>query len=248
MVLPNPFAPTINIIAIIPAQSSNTTSSVMVPLGYSRTAVTRVALGWPIPNIRWVKNTGCLTSSRMASYPLKNSSGFVSARLNWLDGFIESDSWNYTCVVQASDTDAISTQVVSLNLRSEFPTSTPCSVSSEKKLFQVRVLTTDCQMWEEDLKVHIASDFRSEIVNTIIRVCDDCVITTQDIEMVTPTCSKQVNGAAIFKGTVSTESKFRTRVDQDCSTEDSHLECGVEFEASVSINTVAATVVVLGVL
>jgi hypothetical protein len=38
------------------------------------------------------------------------------------------------------------------------------------------------------------------------------------------------------------------RVDQDCSTEDSHLECGVEFEASVSISAVAATVVVLGVL
>jgi hypothetical protein len=177
--------------------------------------------------------------------------------------------------VEDEVTDAFSTQFVPLRLSTA---AIPCSVSSKKMRFQVRVLDTECQMWEEDLKADIASDFRREIVNTIIRVCDDCVITTQDIEVAAPTCSEQVNGAAIFKGTVSTESLFRTqdifcalmqwqlsgllvqismvwyRVDQNCSTEVSHLECGVEFalpqQSSAPVNTVVtiSVVVTIGVL
>jgi hypothetical protein len=188
----------------------------MVPLGYAGTVVTCAALGWPTPTIGWVRNVGNLSNTRMVSDPAQApNSAYVSARLRWLDGFSESDAGNYTCVVRASDTGVVSSEEVSLAICTEPPpTATPmtCSMSSQEAYFQVRVLDTDCQMWGEDLKTDIARDFMRVAVNTVSAACQDCVITSEDIQVNdVPTCSEQVERAAIFRGTVSTESPSRTQ-------------------------------------
>jgi hypothetical protein len=188
----------------------------MVPLGYAGTVVTCAALGWPTPTIGWVRNVGNLSNTRMVSDPAQApNSAYVSARLRWLDGFSESDAGNYTCVVRASDTGVVSSEEVSLKIRTEPPptaTPTTCSVSSQEAYFQVRVLDTDCEMWGDDLKADIARDFMREVVNSVSAACQDCVVTSEDIQVNdVPTCSDQVERAAIFRGTLSTESSSRTQ-------------------------------------
>jgi hypothetical protein len=176
--------------------------------------VTCIALGWPTPTIGWVRNVGDLTDTRIISdsAQIHPDPAVVSAKLQWLGGFLESDAGNYTCVVQASDTDASSSKVVSIELRTEpLPTGFPVlySVSSQEADFQVRVLDTDCEMWGEDLKTDIARDFMREVVNSVSAACQDCVVTSEDIQVNdAPTCSE---GSAIFRGTVSTESSSRTQ-------------------------------------
>ena len=178
--------------------------------------VTCAARGWPTPSIEWVRNTRNL-SSRIISDPAQNSNpAFVSARLRWLDsdGFLESDTGNYTCVVRASDTDAVS-EVITLEIRTDpDPTETlmTCSVSSEETNFQVRVLDTNCLIWPEELKMEFARIFVVEVVNAVSAACQECVVTSENIVVAsTPTCSQQVERAAVFRGTMSTESLSRTQ-------------------------------------
>ena len=179
--------------------------------------VTCAARGWPTPTIEWERSTRNL-SSRMVSDSAQNPNpAFVSARLRWIDndGFLESDAGDYTCVVRASDTDAVSSKVITLEIRTDPPpTETPmtCSVSSEETNFQVRVLDTNCLIWPEELKMEFARTFMDEVVNAVSAACQECVITSENIVVAgTPTCSQQVEGAAVFRGTVSTESLGRTQ-------------------------------------
>jgi hypothetical protein len=171
--------------------------------------VTCIALGWPTPTIGWVRNVGDLTDTRIISdsAQIHPDPAVVSAKLQWLGGFLESDAGNYTCVVQASDTDASSSKVVSIKLSTEtLPTVSriPCSVSSQDADFQVRVLDTDCQMWGADT----ARDFIRGVASA---ECQDCVITTQDIQIEdVPTCNEQERTVTV-RGTVSTESPSRTQ-------------------------------------
>jgi hypothetical protein len=66
-------------------------------------------------------------------------------------------------------------------------------------------------MWGEDLKEDIAGDFMRGVVNTVSAACQDCVLNSQNIQLDVPTCDEQVEQAAIFRGTVSTESSNQTK-------------------------------------
>ena len=191
--------------------SSSSPSTLMIPLGYTGTVVTCTALGWPTPAIGWVKSIGNFTKHRMASDSTQDTNfAFVSARLKWLDGFQESDAGDYTCVVQASDTNAISSEVLTLSTTTPASTSVMCPLGSQEANFQVRVLYTDCLTWGENQKMDIARVFVSEVVNIVNAACDN--VTVRNIVVASPpTCSQQVMRAAIFRGTISTESASRTQ-------------------------------------
>ena len=189
----------------------------MIPIGYRGTVVTCGAQGWPTPTIEWVRSTGKLTDSRMASDSVQTeNSAFVLARLRSLHGFLGSAAGNYTCTVRANGTDAaVSSKVVTLLLQTEIaPTTTHelCSVSSHETNFQVRVLYTDCHTWGKDLKVEIAKNFMRNMVNIVGATCQDCAITPQDIMIRSPpTCSQRVERATLFRGRVSTKNVSRTK-------------------------------------
>jgi hypothetical protein len=213
----------ISIIPTYPVTSSDTPSALNVPLGYKGTVVTCSALGWPTPTISWVSDVGNLAGTRIVSDPLQNGSAFVSVSLSWRDKFRESDVGNYTCMVEASDSSVISSQKVSLFSimkiihTTELPTSQAphaCPmINSSKVEFQMQVvLNVDCQMWTEEQKADIVSNFTRELMNIVSTACQNCMDTTEDIQVIDgPTCSKQVERAAIFRGTISTESLSRTR-------------------------------------
>jgi hypothetical protein len=210
----------ISIIPTYPVTSSDTPSALNVPLGYKGTVVTCSALGWPTPTISWVSDVGNLAGTRIVSDPLQNGSAFVSVSLSWRDKFRESDVGNYTCMVEASDSSVISSQkviIMKVIQTTELPTSQAphaCPmINSSKVEFQMQVvLNVDCQMWTEEQKADIVSNFTRELMNIVSTACQNCMDTTEDIQVIDgPTCSKQVERAAIFRGTISTESLSRTR-------------------------------------
>ena len=216
--LPCAGAPTI--VSIYPTFPVITSSSSLlssfiyeVPLGYQGTVVTCAALGWLTPAVEWMKDNGTLVESRMVSDAVQNPNrAFVLARLRWIDGFLESDAGDYTCVVRASDTDAVSYHVISLELQTEPPPPTLppplCSVSSGEVSFEVRVLDTDCSTWEEELVADITRDFMNALVSISSAACQDCVVTSQNIRVAGVSCSE--DGAALFSGTVLTGDSSRT--------------------------------------
>lgn len=158
-----------------------------------------------MPTTEWVRNDGNLTDGRMVSDAIQNqNSAFVTARLRWLDGFLESDAGDYTCVVQG-DSDTVFSKVVTLEARTEpSPTLAPpmCSVSSGAANFEVRVLNMDCLTWGEELKEDISRDFMSDLVNIASTTCQGCIRSSQDIMVVDVSCSG--DGAALFSGAVDT--------------------------------------------
>ena len=191
---------------ISPTYPVTSSSSVdfLVPVGYTGTILTCIASGWPTPTIRWLRDGQLLNGNIYSDSTSLASSAIVSSRLRGNRAFSDSDIGNYTCIVQANDTDAFHSTDVYLNLS----TSTPdmrCSVESTQIFFHIRVLNTDCVTWVGDLKEHISDSFSEEMVNVVVEECSECSIMTDNIVISnSPTCSNQVEGAALFRGSITT--------------------------------------------
>ena len=179
----------------------------MVPQGYSGNVVTCTALGWPTPTIDWHREGGNLKESVTSVLTRDEGSAYVTTRLRWQDGFQESDSGEYTCEVRASDTDLVSSETISLEI-----SLVTCTLNSQTVYFQVRVLDTNCEIWGAELQSHITSNFETELVNIVNAMCQDCDVTSNDIEVTgLDTCGNQVIGGAVFRGMIDTLDRERTQ-------------------------------------
>ena len=136
------------------------------------------------------------------------SLGIVSSRLRGNRAFSDLDVGYYTCIVQANDTDAFHSTDVYLNLSTSTPepvNNTECKVGSTQTFFHIRVLNTDCVTWVGDMKEHISDSFSEEVMNVVVVECSECSIMTDNIVISnSPTCSNQVEGAALFRGSITT--------------------------------------------
>ena len=136
---------------------------------------------------------------------------FVSARLTLQEGerFGQSHVGDYSCIMWPGDgSNQTYTKVVTLTSSISGVTSTPlptCTSKSSQKNFQIRVLDTECENWEDSLKEHIKRDFQNEMLNIISTECPNCTATEASVTILdTPTCSSKLQGAAVFRGSITT--------------------------------------------
>lgn len=178
-----------------------------MPLGYSGDIVTCSGYGWPPPSIEWVRN-----GTSLGRNPTGQNQAFVSARLRLaeVEGFGQSHVGDYSCILRAGDgTNQTYTKVVTLTSSNSFE-ATPtepalCTSKSPQANFQIRVLDTQCDDWEDSLLERIARDFQNEMLNVIITECPNCAATATSVTILgKPTCSSVLPGAAVFRGSITT--------------------------------------------
>lgn len=191
-------------------QDSQQTLTFTVPVDYVGRALVCTAKGWPIPVVEWHKNNVPVPSNDGIVSESTNTASAVSATLKWTRGFQESDAGSYQCVVYKQNTDIpVVSQTVQLNARlsTTIPTtSQTCSVQQTSINFQIRVFATNCERWGEAQRAEITSEFREELLSVIRTECT-CILEDGNLLMPEPArCSSKVNGAAVFRGRIKTNS------------------------------------------
>lgn len=142
----------------------------------------------------------------------RENSAFVSATLIWQDEFMDSDAGQYSCFVQGNDT--VATAIADITLESS-PNSSlnsqplNCSVNSPVAFFQIRVLDTNCQEWDSDIKQQISRRFMDIILSVVAAECELCLIVSSDL-IINTECSSQVERATVFRGTINTDESSTT--------------------------------------
>lgn len=164
-------------------------------------------IGWPPPDVSWIRQ---VDSTRMYSYTtIAENSAFIIATLQFPDGFQQGDSGLYACLVEEGGeiTDSRFITLVQNSTENLIVSTIPlvmCESVLDPVIFQIRVLTSQCSTWEDDLAQQIASSFVSAVKSAIYSLCQDCAITNDTLAVFGPICSSSVDGAAFFKGTITT--------------------------------------------
>ena len=154
---------------------------------------------------------------------MEQNHAFVSSILKLRDGesLGQSHVNEYSCVLWSGDgTNKTNTKVVTLN--SNIPDRTistsPSACKSPQANFQIRVLDTDCETWDDLLKKQLARNFQNAMLSVINAECEDCSILAANVTyMGTPVCSTVVEGAANFRGSISASGAGATVEDIFCT-------------------------------
>ena len=164
--------------------------------------------------MEWQRNGQTLTSDGGVVSEPNAMSATVLARLTWTREFLDSDAGSYQCVVRKPNTDiAVTSQTVQLKAGTSSTTEPPlsCSVQEQSVYFQIRVLGTDCENWDEAQKANTASEFRDELLSVVRTECG-CEVDGSDLQVSeSPQCSSKVDRAAVFRGQVQTGSQANTQ-------------------------------------
>ena len=140
---------------------------------------------------------------------------FVSAKLE-ITLFRESDVGNYSCIIRSQDGSEMHIETVSLTLNlSPLPTdpSVPqCMTDSAKVMFQLRVFDVNCSNFLRSVSSEvITSDTRNDLLTVVNAECASCLDMANTVSIsVTPSCSQDVEGAIVFRGSVTTGSAEST--------------------------------------
>lgn len=200
----NFFAGSPIIVSIFPnsPQVSGSPSNYVVPEKFSDTVVTCTVFGVPSPTAEWLAPSSVTITSR---YTI--NSAFVSIALEFTNGFTSNSSGRYDCIVHNSTQSESVTLVQGINPDALITsTATPCQVSSSTISFQLRVLSTDCMIWDESQRQLSASDFQYVLTSGITSQCETCVIDSGKIAITHgPDCSKLIDGATVFEGVIRNE-------------------------------------------
>ena len=137
---------------------------------------------------------------------------FVSAKLA-ITQFGESDVRNYSCIVRSQDGSQMHIETVSLTLNlSPLPTDPPsvpqCMIDSAEVMFQLRVFDVNCSNFLGSFSREvISSDTRNDLLTVVNAECASCLGMANTVSIsVTPSCSQDVEGAIVFRGSVTTGS------------------------------------------
>lgn len=203
--------PTIN--SIYPFNSiisqDSETHSFTVPINYIGRTLVCAAKGWPAPEVEWHKDGLSLPrDSGVVSEPIAMSAT-VSARLTWTREFTDSDAGSYECVIHKPNTEvALTSQTVQLNAGPPAPTLPPlsCNVEQQSIDFQIRVFGSNCDSWEGVRGEDIANELLS-----VVRTECGCEVEDSSLEVPgSAQCSEKVDGAAVFRGKIQTNSQQDT--------------------------------------
>lgn len=171
-----------------------------VPAGFSNRIITCNVFGWPPPIIEWFVPSA---SDGSISRTTENSVYF-SAALEFSEGFQQSDSGLYFCLVHLQSvmlqSKAITLQYTrDLNATKQLQPGS-CEVDSTTASFQFRVLTIDCFRWSEVTKGFILTEMEHVLIGGILFQCQNCSI---NLTVERPSCSMFKRGASIFRGVIS---------------------------------------------
>ena len=204
--------PVVTSIFATPPVLATSRSSFSVPNGYTGNILTCSGLAWPPPQSQWIKAIGMPTGETVTN---AGQVAFVSAKLE-ITLFGESDVGNYSCIVRSQDGSEMHIETVSLTLNlSPLPTdpSVPkCMTDSAEVMFQLRVFDVNCSNFLRSVGSEvIASDTRNELLTVVNTECASCLDMANTVSIsVTPSCSKDVEGAIVFRGSVTTGSAEST--------------------------------------
>ena len=140
---------------------------------------------------------------------------FVSAKLG-ITLFGERDVGSYSCIVRSQDGSEMHMETVSITLNlSPLPTdpSVPqCMTDSAEVTFQLRVLDVNCSKCIRSISREvIASDTQNDLLTVVNAECESCLGMANTVSIsVTPSCSQDVEGAIVFRGSVTTGSAEST--------------------------------------
>lgn len=172
-------------------------------MGYTGPAITCTAIGWPTPTVQWLASSGSLTNRTISKFT--SAQNFVSATLVWETGFVESDAGGYMCTLQDNDTTLVDSRNIVLQASLTPTPITNCSLNVRTTYFRIRVLDTDCVSWNTGSKQLIISQFQDTVQSVVSAECNFCLNELSGLTINTLQCSRQVSGAAVFRGRISTE-------------------------------------------
>ena len=136
---------------------------------------------------------------------------FVSAKLA-ITQFGERDVGNYSCIVRSQDGSQMHIETVRLTLNlnplPNDPSVPRCMTDSAEVMFQLRVFDVNCSNFLGSVgREVIASDTRNELLSVVNAECASCLDIANTVSIsVTPSCSQDVEGAIVFRGSVTTGS------------------------------------------
>lgn len=191
--------PVITSVVVNYPQITGSPRNYMVPASFRDGVVTCNAFGLPPPTAEWL-----VPAMSNATTSLVRQSVFISTTLQFSNGFLLNDIGTYNCIIQNS---TVSESVALSQAANPEPATvrapTPCQVSTANVTFQLRVLTTDCLSWDDNLREQIGSDFQDVLTGGIVSQCQTCVIDTDEILIPRrPDCSVLKDGATVFQGVI----------------------------------------------
>ena len=187
-------------------------SSFSVPNGYTGNILTCSGLAWPPPQIKWFNTIGMPTGETVTN---AGQVAFVSAKLA-ITQFGERDVGNYSCIVRSQDGSEMHIETVRLTLNlSPLPTDPSvlqCTAESAEVMFQLRVFDVNCSNFLRSVGSEvIASYTQNELLTVVNAECTSCLDMANTVSIsVTPSCSQDVEGAIVFRGSVTTGSAEST--------------------------------------
>lgn len=157
-----------------------------------------------------------MTSTLSASHNTTiQDSSFTLAKLQFRNGFNDaSDAGRYFCVVvEEHDPDLRQSVAIVLSIANKHPrdsvTPSQCGVATATMYFQIRVLGILTQ--EGNLEGQVIREFFEAVIGGIVSQCQDCLVNaSSSVNVYSPTSSKIIAGAAVFRGVINSTEEGRT--------------------------------------
>lgn len=187
-----------------------------VPLGFTDEVFSCIAFGVPLPSIAWCKTCGSgIIESKAFSSNTRTIGSYIVVLLQFKSGFRESDAGTYHCIdAEAGLHQSVTLSVVADDEYFSHSSSSRCiSTASEsaETFFELRVLGTNCSTWNGAIMEEIANDMQLVVAGGILSVCKTCPTSDSALIVYSPTCSHLVDGAARFRGKISTSQQHLTK-------------------------------------
>lgn len=204
--------PTIDTIFSAPGVSGGSSDvDYVIPVHFSGTALRCIGFASPSPTVKWTKDSGALPSD--VESVTKVVGGVVTAELVFLKQFGTANIGEYHCEVHSSDGGReIVKKAVHLSQgspSSNIDNSDCRNIDSNSILFQLRILTSSCGLWNTTKISQIAGDFEDVLYRIAKAECEGCNISTVAFT-VNLDCSSVIDGGTRIRGTIKSTSPATT--------------------------------------
>lgn len=170
-----------------------------IPLDHRGVILTCLVYGFSTtPNVQWFKITENGQETRVSNNILGDSTKFISSRLIFQNGFKTADAGRYYCSMPSNSTQNAVFMLESGETRLLLPS---CSVNKPLVYFQIRVLSTQCEEWDEYLRGRVELQVLGSLQGVLSTECESCPINDDTLALIEqPICR---GGAVLFKGVIA---------------------------------------------
>ena len=207
--------PIINSISPSASIKVSSSTSYLVPTGFTGVAITCGAFAWPPPFVEWLYEGDSLPEGVQSFTAGIDGTGSRSARLVFTTGFSSNYNGQYQCVVKERETSSSTSVVRNFELTETKTTITPtappsCSANSSQVEFQLHVLDTNCSSWSNSFKETTRKMFHQSIVS-VLQILSNYTLSQNTIQIKDlPTCSTKAENGVVFRGIIETSSVTET--------------------------------------